>query len=538
MEIVCLDLEGVLVPEIWIAFAEETGIPELKRTTRDEPDYDKLMKYRIGILKEHGLGLKEIQETIAKIDPIPGAKEFLDKLRAMTQVIIISDTFSQFAGPLMKKLGYPTIFCNSLEVADNGEITGFKMRCEKSKYTTVKALQSIGYDTIASGDSHITDEKGEKMTDEYYMRRAIALAQKGEGQVSPNPLVGAVIVKDGKIIGEGYHEHYGQPHAERNALANCIQSPEGATIYVTLEPCCHHGKQPPCTDALLAAGIRRVVIGSKDPNPLVHGKGIRILREHGVEVTEQVLQDECDEMNEVFFHYIQTKLPFVILKYAMTLDGKIATYTGASRWVTGEAARAHVHRMRNRYHAIMGGVGTVLADDPMLTCRLGKTENGVNPVRIICDTVLRTPLESQIVRTAKEVPTIIASCNRQEAMHMPYVEAGCQILVTPEKDGQVDLWDLMRPLGQLGIDSVILEGGGTLNWSALQAGIVQKVQAYVAPKLFGGTEAKTPVEGQGFQTPADAVELTRTKITALGLDWLIEGYPVENRRNMGCLQES
>ena len=154
MEIVCLDLEGVLVPEIWIAFAEETGIPELKRTTRDEPDYDKLMNYRIAILKEHGLGLKEIQETIAQIDPLPGAKEFLDELRAMTQVIIISDTFSQFAGPLMKKLGYPTIFCNSLEVADNGEITGFKMRCEKSKYTTVKALQSIGYDTIASGDSH------------------------------------------------------------------------------------------------------------------------------------------------------------------------------------------------------------------------------------------------------------------------------------------------------------------------------------------------------------------------------------------------
>ena len=154
MEIVCLDLEGVLVPEIWIAFAEETGIPELKRTTRDEPDYDKLMKYRIGILKEHGLGLKEIQDTIAKIEPLEGAKEFLDSLREMTQVIIISDTFSQFAGPLMKKLGYPTIFCNSLVVADNGEITDFKMRCEKSKYTTVKALQSIGYDTIASGDSH------------------------------------------------------------------------------------------------------------------------------------------------------------------------------------------------------------------------------------------------------------------------------------------------------------------------------------------------------------------------------------------------
>lgn len=376
------------------------------------------------------------------------------------------------------------------------------------------------------------------MTDETYMRRALELAEKGAGWVSPNPLVGAVIVKDEEIIGEGYHERYGQLHAERNALAHCTKSPKGATIYVTLEPCCHHGKQPPCTDALLAAGIRRVVIGSKDPNPLVHGKGIRILREHGVEVTEHVLEKECDVENEVFFHYMQTKLPFVILKYAMTLDGKIATYTGASRWVTGEAARAHVHRMRNRYRAIMVGVGTVLADDPMLTCRLKGTENGENPVRIICDSTLRTPLESQIVHSAKEIPTILATCNRQEAMHMPYIEAGCKILVTPEKDGHVDLSDLMRQLGQLGIDSVILEGGGTLNWSALQAGIVQKVQAYVAPKLFGGTEAKTPVEGQGFQTPADAVELTRTKITALGLDWLIEGYPVENRRNMGCLQES
>ena len=187
---------------------------------------------------------------------------------------------------------------------------------------------------------------------------------------------------------------------------------------------------------------------------------------------------------------------------------------------------------------IMAGIGTVLADDPMLTCRLKGTENGVNPVRIICDSTLRTPLESQIVRSAKEIPTILATCNRQEAMYMPYIEAGCKILVTPEKDGHVDLSDLMRQLGQLGIDSVILEGGGTLNWSALQAGIVQKVQAYVASKLFGGTEAKTPVEGQGFHTPADAVELTRTKITALGSDWLIEGYPVENRRNMGCLQES
>ena len=376
------------------------------------------------------------------------------------------------------------------------------------------------------------------MTDQEYMLRAIQLAKKGEGWTNPNPMVGAVIVKDGKIIGEGYHKKYGELHAERNAIASLTESAEGAVIYVTLEPCCHHGKTPPCTEAIIKQKIRKVVIGSRDPNPKVAGKGVQMLREAGVTVVEDFMREECDQLNPVFFHYITTKTPYVVMKYAMTLDGKIATKTGASKWITGEPARQEVQHMRHRYMGIMAGIGTVLADDPMLTCRLKGTENGANPVRIICDSTLRTPLESQIVRSAKEIPTILATCNRQEAMHMPYIEAGCKILVTPEKDGHVDLSDLMRQLGQLGIDSVILEGGGTLNWSALQAGIVQKVQAYVASKLFGGTEAKTPVEGQGFHTPADAVELTRTKITALGSDWLIEGYPVENRRNMGCLQES
>ena len=286
------------------------------------------------------------------------------------------------------------------------------------------------------------------MTDETYMRRALELAEKGAGWVSPNPLVGAVIVKDEEIIGEGYHERYGQLHAERNALAHCTKSPEGATIYVTLEPCCHHGKQPPCTDALLAAGIRRVVIGSKDPNPLVHGKGIRIVREHGVEVTEHVLEKECDAENEVFFHYMQTKLPFVILKYAMTLDGKIATYTGASRWVTGEAARAHVHRMRNRYRAIMVGVGTVLADDPMLNVRV---EGWKSPVRIVCDSSLRIPLDSQIVRSAKEYRTIVAYAGREEneeitekieRLHAKGVDTVC----CPDEKGQIDLKKLMTYL--------------------------------------------------------------------------------------------
>ena len=358
------------------------------------------------------------------------------------------------------------------------------------------------------------------MTDEYYMRRAIALAQKGEGQVSPNPLVGAVIVKDGKIIGEGYHEHYGQPHAERNALANCIQSPEGATIYVTLEPCCHHGKQPPCTDALLAAGIRRVVIGSKDPNPLVHGKGIRILREHGVEVTEQVLQDECDEMNEVFFHYIQTKLPFVILKYAMTLDGKIASASGKSQWITGEAAREQVHRMRHEMTGIMVGAGTVIADDPMLNCRLPQTKD---PVRIVCDTTLRIPLKSRIVQTAEEQNTIIATCCQDEAKIREYQKYGCRIIVTEHADGKVDLKELMRQLGADGIESVLLEGGAMLNWSALEAGIVNEVYAYVAPKLFGGADAKSPVAGMGVDHPDDAYHLVNQRIQQVGEDILITG---------------
>ena len=378
------------------------------------------------------------------------------------------------------------------------------------------------------------------MTDETYMRRALELAEKGAGWVSPNPLVGAVIVKDEEIIGEGYHERYGQLHAERNALAHCTKSPKGATIYVTLEPCCHHGKQPPCTDALLAAGIRRVVIGSKDPNPLVHGKGIRILREHGVEVTEHVLEKECDAENEVFFHYMQTKLPFVILKYAMTLDGKIATYTGASRWVTGEAARAHVHRMRNRYRAIMVGVGTVLADDPMLNVRV---EGWKSPVRIVCDSSLRIPLDSQIVRSAKEYRTIVAYAGREEneeitekieRLHAKGVDTVC----CPDEKGQIDLKKLMTYLGNEGIDSILLEGGGTLNDSALRAGIVKEVHCFIAPKLFGGKNSKTPVQGIGIGLPSEALKLKCTDICRIGEDIRIICQVCEKEQEGPCLQES
>lgn len=357
------------------------------------------------------------------------------------------------------------------------------------------------------------------MDDQKYMRIALELAECGCGWAAPNPMVGAVVVKDGRIIGKGYHERYGQPHAERNALADCTESPNGADLYVTLEPCCHYGKQPPCVEAVLEAGIRRVIIGSDDPNPLVAGKGIQFLREHGVTVTEHVLKKECDALNEVFFYYIQTGLPYVVMKYAMTLDGKIAAYTGESKWVTGKAAREHVQQLRHRYSAIMAGVGTVLADDPLLTCRM---EGGKDPVRIICDSALRTPVTAQVVATASQVPTILATCCTDARRHAPYEKAGCRILAVGEQDGQVDLRELMRRLGQEKIDSILLEGGGTLNWSALKSGIVRKVQAYIAPKIFGGQSAKTPVEGTGFPSPAEAVVLKRSTLIRLGDDFLIE----------------
>lgn len=357
------------------------------------------------------------------------------------------------------------------------------------------------------------------MTDQDYMRRAIELAKQGEGWTSPNPLVGAVIVKDGRVIGEGYHARYGECHAERNALKACMEPTEGADLYVTLEPCCHYGKQPPCVEAIVQAGIRRVFVGSDDPNPLVAGKGIRYLRERGITVETHVLKEECDRLNPVFFHFIRKRTPYVVMKYAMTLDGKIAAYTGASKWVTGEEARAYVQRERHRYRGIMVGVGTVLADDPMLNCRM---PGGRNPVRIICDTHLRTPVTSQIVRTAKEIPTILAVCESDRNRYQPYEEAGCQILALPEAEGHIDLNALMEKLGQAQIDSILLEGGGTLNWAACKCGIVREVHAYVAPKLFGGAEAKTPVEGRGVADPSEAVLLKIKEIRHLGEDLLIE----------------
>lgn len=361
------------------------------------------------------------------------------------------------------------------------------------------------------------------MTNSDYMKLAIQLALQGTGHTSPNPLVGAVIVKDDQIIGQGYHARYGDLHAERAALAACTQSPEGATIYVTLEPCCHHGKQPPCTEAILESGIKHVIIGSRDPNPLVSGKGSRILREHGIEVTEDFMREECDAINAIFFHYIQTGMPYVTLKYAMTMDGRIATRTGASRWITGEKARENVHKDRNRHAAILAGIGTVLTDDPLLNCRI---KGGKDPLRVICDTKLRIPLDSQIVRTAKEIPTMIAAgedLDQSISSKLTALKAaGFRILPLSLKDGHPDLHALMEALGKEKIDSVLIEGGSQIAWSALSCGIVNKIQTYIAPKIFGSQEAPGPVGGAGVELPAECFALGTPDIRMLGDDILIE----------------
>ena len=374
------------------------------------------------------------------------------------------------------------------------------------------------------------------MTDQNYMTRAIELAKKGEGWTNPNPMVGAVIVKDGRIIGEGYHARCGELHAERNAIASLTESAEGATLYVTLEPCCHYGKTPPCTEAILEQKIKKVVIGSRDPNPKVAGKGAKILRDAGVTVVEDFMKDKCDELNPIFFHYITTKTPYVVMKYAMTLDGKIATKTGASKWITQEAARREVQYMRHRYMGIMVGIGTVLADDPMLNVRV---EGLKSPVRIICDSKLRIPLDSQIVKSAREYRTIVAYADLENVEKKKEIlqTMGVETVFCPDMKKHVNLKNLMEYLGKENIDSILLEGGGTLNDSALQAGVVQEVQAFIAPKIFGGTGSRTPVDGIGIELPSQAAVLKFKDICQIGEDLKITCHVLRKEQEELCLQE-
>ena len=351
------------------------------------------------------------------------------------------------------------------------------------------------------------------------MKLAIDLAMNGIGKVNPNPLVGAVIVKNNEIIGSGFHEKYGELHAERKALQNCKVSPRGGTMYVTLEPCCHYGKTPPCTEAIIQSGIKKVVIGCLDVNEKVAGKGVKLLQDANIEVVTGLLEKECRELNDIFFHYIQNRTPYVLMKYAMTMDGKIATTVGKSKWITNEKSREDVHRLRNQYMAIMVGIGTILADDSELTCRLSQ---GRNPIRIICDSHLKTPLNSKVVQSAHSIKTIIATLSTDKCLHKSYLEKGVEIIVTRSSEGVVDLKQLMQLLGAKGIDSILLEGGSCLNFSAVDSQIINKVYCYISPKIFGGSTSKSPVMGRGFDDVNNKIKLDISKVLNFDDNILIE----------------
>lgn len=357
-----------------------------------------------------------------------------------------------------------------------------------------------------------------------YMRRALELAMKGTGFTSPNPLVGAVIVKENRIIGEGYHERYGGHHAEINAFRNATEDVRDATMYVTLEPCAHQGKTPPCANAIVEKGIRKVVIGLIDPNPLVAGKGIEILKKAGIEVIDGVLEEEGRKLNEIFLKYITTDLPFVMMKTAMTLDGKIATRTNASKWITGELSRDYVHELRHKVSGIMVGIGTVLADDPSLTTRR-KSGSGIDPIRIIVDSSARTPLEAKVLHQKSDAKTLIAVTEAADSEKLKMLEErGAEILVMPSKNGRVDLSFLMKELGRRKIDSILLEGGSELNYAALEEGIVDKVYSFISPKIIGGSTAKTPVGGHGKETMEEAISLRFHAYHLFGDDIMLEAY--------------
>ncbi|WP_289136829.1 bifunctional diaminohydroxyphosphoribosylaminopyrimidine deaminase/5-amino-6-(5-phosphoribosylamino)uracil reductase RibD [uncultured Brevibacillus sp.] len=360
--------------------------------------------------------------------------------------------------------------------------------------------------------------------DNQYMDMALGLAKSALGQTSPNPLVGAVVVKDGAVVGMGAHLRAGEPHAEVHALRMAGDSARGATLYVTLEPCSHHGKTPPCADAVVAAGISRVVIAVLDPNPLVAENGVQKLRDSGLEVTVGVKEEEARQLNEVFFHYITTKRPFVTVKTASTLDGKIASVTGHSRWITGSTARAQVHELRRQYDAILVGVGTVLADDPELTARCNGQTYGRQPVRVILDSHLRTPLSARVIQGVEHVPTWIFTT--EESCREKREELLAKGVTVIAVAGPMTVDAVLSVLGERGITSLLVEGGAEVNGSFLQARAIQKIVSYVSLKLIGGNGAPSLFGGQGLTSMDEAVVLTHTQVEQVDeQDIRIIGYP-------------
>lgn len=358
--------------------------------------------------------------------------------------------------------------------------------------------------------------------DTMYMKKAIELAKKGTGRTSPNPLVGAVVVRNGKIVGTGYHKKSGEPHAEIIALERAGALSRGANLYVNLEPCNHRGRTPPCTEAIIKAGIKRVFIAIRDPNPLVDGKGIVKLRENGVEVFEGLMEEEAFKTNEIFFKYIQTKQPFVALKTAISIDGKIATKTGESQWITGERARRHGHILRNTYDAILVGIGTVKKDNPRLTCRLPGKKGG-NPIRIIVDSKLSINHDARVFDADISASTLIATTNQAPLPKLQQIQKKAKVLLI-NKGLQVDLPTLLKRLGEMEIISILVEGGSRINGSFIADNLVDKYYCYIAPIIIGGDRAPGAFGGEGIPVLTSASKLMDVSINHLGEDLLLTGY--------------
>lgn len=371
--------------------------------------------------------------------------------------------------------------------------------------------------------------------DRKYMARALQLALRGAGHTRPNPMVGAVLVKDGRIIGEGWHKQYGGPHAEVNAFASATEDPEGATLYVSLEPCSHYGKTPPCADLIIRKKVARVVAALEDPNPLVSGRGFRKLRANGIRVTVGVLAEEARHINDVFLTYVTRKRPFVLYKAAMSLDGKIACHTGESEWISSEKSREEVQRLRGILSGIMVGAGTVIADDPRLTCRMEEYEN---PARIIVDGKLRVPVEARIFHEPGRniiLTTSMADMEKKKALENLGVE---MIEADSEEPGKVDLKSAMLALGIKGIDGILLEGGPTLAASALEAGIIDAVRFYIAQKIIGGKEAPSPFAGVGAAHMNEVVPLTDAVYGTIGDDLWIQAYIQRDKKEPDAQEQN
>lgn len=357
--------------------------------------------------------------------------------------------------------------------------------------------------------------------DEKYMRLAMQLAGNAIGRTSPNPLVGAVIVKDNRVVGCGWHRKAGTPHAEVHALNQAGELAQGADVYVTLEPCAHYGKTPPCAKALVKAKVKNVYGGLLDVNPKVAGKGFKILEDAGIHVEYGFLQDELRKQNEVFFKWIEHKKPFIVLKAAMTLDGKIATATGQSKWITNETSRAYGYKLRDIYDGIMVGINTVIEDNPMLTARV---DGGKNPIRIVVDSSLRIDINANVVQD-KSAKTIIATTDKADKDKILKLQAQDVDVIVVDKDenDKVDIEKLLDILGQQNICSILVEGGATLSGSFVAKKLVDKVYFFIAPKIIGGKEAKTPVAGTGILNLQEALALKDIQIEKLEEDILIIG---------------